>query len=79
MKNEIVLYQPNDLDTKLEVRVEDETIWLTQTQIILLFNSSKANISEHIRHIFQSGELKKDSTVREFRTVRKEGNNVEYP
>ena len=79
MKNEIVLYQPNDLDTKLEVRVEDETIWLTQTQIILLFNSSKANIREHIRHIFQSGELKKDSTVREFRTVRKEGNNVEYP
>ena len=76
MINEIVLYQPNDLSTKLEVRVEDETIWLTQAQIILLFNSSKANISEHIKHIFQTHELKENATIRKFRTVRKEGNRT---
>ena len=77
MINEIVLYQLNDLSTKLEVRVEDETIWLTQAQIILLFNSSKANISEHIKHIFQTHELKENATVRKFRTVRKEGNRTD--
>ena len=74
MKNEIVLYQTSDLSTKLEVRVEDETIWLTQVQIVGLFESSKANISEHIKHIFQTGELNKEATVRNFRIVRKEGN-----
>jgi hypothetical protein len=72
--NEIVLYQPDELSTRIEVRIEDETIWLTQQQIVELFDSSKANISEHIKHIFESGELKEGATVRNFRTVRKEGN-----
>ena len=58
----------------LDVRVEDESVWLTQTQIVELFGSSKANISEHLKHIFESGELLKDATVRKFRTVRQEGN-----
>ncbi|MDE5791102.1 MAG: virulence RhuM family protein [Muribaculaceae bacterium] len=71
--NEIILYQPDDTLT-LDVRVEDESVWLTQAQIVELFNSSKANISEHLKHIFQSGELDRESTVRKFRTVRKEGN-----
>ena len=54
--------------------MEDETVWLTQSQIVELFESSKANISEHLKHIFDSGELSKEATVRKFRTVRQEGN-----
>jgi hypothetical protein len=73
MKNEIILYQPDNSSIKLEVRLEDETIWLTQTQIVTLFQSSKANISEHIKHIFHTGELDEKSTVRKFRTVQMEG------
>ena len=76
MKNEIILYQSDEFSTKLDVRVEDETIWLTQTQIVILFDSSKANISEHIKHIYQTGELHKETTVRKIRTVKKEGNRT---
>ncbi|MBT3210202.1 MAG: DNA-binding protein [Bacteroidetes bacterium] len=75
-KNEIILYQPDDLSTKLEVRVEEDTIWLTQVQIVTLFDSSKANISEHIKHIFQTNELEENPTVRKIRTVQKEGNRT---
>ena len=71
--NKIVLYKPDETLT-LDVRVEDETVWLTQAQIVELFTSSKANISEHLKHIFESGELDRMSTVRKFRTVRQEGN-----
>ncbi len=71
--NEIILYQPDET-LALDVRVEDETVWLTQAQIVDLFASSKANISEHLKHIFDSGELVRDTTVRKFRTVRQEGN-----
>ncbi len=74
MKNEIIIYQTEYLTEKIEVKIEEETIWLTQSQIITLFDSSKANISEHIKHIFQSNELNENSTVRFFRTVQKEGN-----
>ncbi len=73
-KNEIIIYQAKELNQQIEVRIDDETIWLTQAQIVKLFDSSKANISEHIKHIFQTGELTKEATVRKFRTVRKEGN-----
>ena len=66
------LYQP-DNSVKLEVRVENETVWLTQAQIVQLFRSSKANISEHIKSIYDHGELTTNSTVRDFRTVRDEG------
>ena len=65
---EIILYQP-DNTIKLEVRIENETVWLTQAQIVNLFQSSKANISEHIRNIYDSDELSAESTVRKFRTV----------
>lgn len=71
-QGEIILYQPDEA-VKLEVRLEDETVWLTQAQIVDLFQSSKANISEHIKNIYESGELTLDSTVRKFRTVRLEG------
>lgn len=72
-ENEIILYHPDDT-LALDVRVEDESVWLTQVQIVELFNSSKANISEHLKHIFESGELDREATVRKFRTVRQEGN-----
>ncbi|MDO4163187.1 MAG: RhuM family protein [Bacteroides sp.] len=72
-KGEIILYQPDET-VKLEVRLEEETVWLTQAQIVELFQSSKANISEHIRNIYEQEELEEDSTVRDFRTVRQEGN-----
>jgi hypothetical protein len=75
-QNEIVLYQPDTGSTHIDVRIEDETVWLTQQQIIELFESSKANISEHIKHIFESGELEEGATVRNFRTVRKEGKRM---
>ncbi|MCQ2348064.1 MAG: virulence RhuM family protein [Paludibacteraceae bacterium] len=71
-QNEIVLYQPNEL-TKLEVRVADETVWLSQSQIVELFASSKANISEHIKNIYAQHELEEGATVRNFRTVQQEG------
>ena len=71
-KDEIIIYQPND-NTKIEVRLNYEMIWLSQPQIVQLFQSSKSNISEHIRNICSQNELDKDSTVRIFRTVQTEG------
>ena len=71
-QGELILYQPDEA-VKLEVRLEDETVWLTQAQLVELFQSSKANISEHIKNIYELGELEENSTVRDFRTVRQEG------
>ena len=74
-QNQIILYRPNDT-ISLEVRLENETVWLSQAQIVVLFNSTKSNISEHIKHIYADGELEKDSTVRFFRTVQNEGHRI---
>ena len=71
-RGEIVLYQPDET-TRMEVRLQGDTVWLTQAQIIDLFQSSKANISEHITNIYEQGELVHEATVRKFRTVQKEG------
>ncbi len=71
--SEILLYQTDDGLLKIQVRLENETVWLTQTDMVELFQSSKSNISEHIKHIFEEGELTPDATVRNFRTVRLEG------
>ena len=71
--SEILLYQSEDGKIKIQVRLDDNTVWLTQTDMVELFQSSKSNISEHIKHIFEEGELMPDSTVRKFRTVRLEG------
>jgi hypothetical protein len=70
---EIRIYQPDDNSISFEVRIEDDTVWLTQAQIVSLFSSSKANVSEHIKHIFQTNELTVRATVRKFRTVQIEG------
>lgn len=73
LQNNIVIYQTNDGEPKIEVRIEGETVWLTQAQLVELFASSKANISEHIKNIYTEKELTQESTVRNFRTVQKEG------
>jgi hypothetical protein len=67
MKNgtsDIIIYQSEDGVTKIQVRLEDNTVWLTQADMVELFQSSKSNISEHIKHIFEEGELKESSVVR---------------
>jgi len=74
--NKIAIYQTKNGQTKLKAKISDDTIWLTQTQIIDLFQSSKANVSEHISNIFKEHELDENSTVRKFRTVQKEGNRM---
>ena len=70
---EIVLYQRGDGQPAIEVRLDGDTVWVTQAQLVELFQSSKANISEHISNIFAEGELDPAATVRESRTVRQEG------
>ena len=70
---DIVIYQTPNNDIKIDVRLEQDNIWLTQKQIEVLFESSKANVSEHISNIFKEGELPKEATVRNFRTVQLEG------
>ena len=70
---EILIYQTEDGTTKIETRLIDESVWLTQAQIFELFQKSKSTISEHIKHIFDEGELNETSTVRKFRTVQNEG------
>ena len=70
---EIIVYQSEDGLTHVDVRFEGNTVWLTQAQLIDLYHSSKSNISEHIKHIFEDGELVEEATVRKFRTVQIEG------
>ena len=69
----IVIYQTEDGDTKIDVRFVDETVWLTQQQMADLFQSSRTNIVEHIQHIYEERELDEASTCRKFRQVRTEG------
>lgn len=73
MKNEIAIYSNEHLESKVEALISDETLWLSQAQLVMLFESGKANISEHIKHIFQSGELDEVSVVRKFRTTASDG------
>ena len=72
-QGEIIIYQTDDGDTKIDVRFVDETVWLTQQQMAELFQSSRTNVVEHIRHIYEEGELEENSTCRKFRQVRMEG------
>jgi len=70
MKNEIILYRPNELAEHIEVRLEDETVWLSLNQIAQLFDRDKSVISRHLRNVFKSGELVYDSTVAKNATVQ---------
>ena len=74
-KGEVIIYQTDDGLTHIDVRMEDETVWLTQAQLCELFQSSKANVSEHIKHIFEEGELEENSVVRKVRTTGSEVQN----
>ena len=73
--SEILIYQADDGQTKIDVKFEDETVWLTQAQLCELFQTSKSNISEHIKHIFEEEELDEESVVRKFRTTAADGKN----
>ena len=71
-KGEIILYQP-DSTIRLEVRIEDETVWLTQAQMAELFQTTKQNVSLHANNVFKEGELEALATVKDFLTVQNEG------
>lgn len=75
MQSEIIIYQTEDGNTKIDVKFQDETVWLTQAQLCELYQTSKSNISEHIKHIFEEGELEEASVVRKFRTTGADGKN----
>ena len=72
---EIIIYQTDDGLANINVKIQDETVWLTQQQLVELYQSSKANVSEHIKHIFEEGELEEESVVRKFRTTAADGKN----
>lgn len=75
--HEVIIYESGDGKPLISVRVESETVWLTQAQMVGLFHSSKANVSEHINHIFEEKELDKNSVVRKFRTTASDGKNYD--
>ena len=72
-KGELLVYQGNSGEIKLEVRLEDETVWLTQQLMAELFQTSKQNISHHVQGILEEGELQPEATVKKYLTVRREG------
>lgn len=83
VKEEIALYKADRDELNIEVRVEDETIWLTQKHMSRLFQKDVRTINDHIKNVFKDGELEKNSTIRDFRIVRREGKrtvvrNIEF-
>ncbi len=74
---DIIIYQTEDGLTKINVKLDNETVWLNQQQLVLLYQSSKSNISEHIKHIIAEGELEEESVVRKFRTTADDGKNYD--
>jgi hypothetical protein len=75
--SDIIIYQTEDGHTKIETRLENESVWLTQAQLCELFQKSKATVSEHIKNIFEEGELDEISVVRKFRTTASDGKSYE--
>ena len=73
-RGEIIIYRSEDGLTQINVKLEDETVWLTQQQMAELFQTSRTNVVEHIGNIYSEGELEQNATCREFRQVRREGN-----
>ena len=72
-RSEIIIYQTEDGRTKIDVRMEDETVWLTQLQMTELFQTTKQNISLHINNAFKEGELEAHSVVKEYLTTAADG------
>jgi len=75
-KGQIILYQLEDGGIKIDVRLEEENIWLSQQQMSELYKTSRTNVVEHIRHIFEEGELNENATCQKFRQVQKEGSRT---
>lgn len=73
--SQIIIYQTADNQTQIDVKFEYETVWLNQSQLVELYQTSKANISEHIKHIFEERELNKEAVVWKFRTTASDGKN----
>ncbi len=71
--NQIIIYQGEDGETHIEVKFTGDTVWLSQQQMAELYQTSRSNVVEHIKHIYEDGELVEDSTCRNFRQVRQEG------
>ena len=76
-KSEIVIFKTSDEKISIDVRFEGETVWLTQAQLVDLYGSSKANVSEHIKHIFEEGEFEEDAVVRNFRITAADGKSYQ--
>lgn len=74
--NKILIYTGQDGLTKIDVKLEEDTLWLTQAQICELYQTSRTNVVEHIKHIYEEGELQEEATCRNFRQVRQEGNRM---
>ena len=72
-ENKVIIYTANDGKTKIDVKLEEDTLWLTQAQMCELYQTSKSNVSEHIKHIYEEGELNEESVVRKFRTTAADG------
>ena len=72
-ENNLIIYTDNDGRTRIDVRLEEETLWLSQQQMAELYQTSRTNVIEHIKHIYEEGELQEEGTCRNFRQVRLEG------
>ena len=72
-QDQIVIYQTEDGQTQIDVRLENETVWLTQAQMVELFQTTKQNVSLHLGNLYKEGELEKEGTVKEYLTVQQEG------
>ena len=68
-QGQIIIYQSEDWNTHIDVKIEDETVWLTQNQLVELYQTSKSNVSEHIKHIFEDGELDEEAVVRMVKNI----------
>lgn len=75
-ENKIIIYTANDGKTRIDVKLEEETLWLTQTQMCELYQTSRTNVVEHIKHIYEEGELNEEATCRKLRQVRQEGERI---
>lgn len=74
--NKILIYTDNDGLTKIDVKLEEDTLWLTQAQMCDLYQTSRTNVVEHVKHIYEEGELEEEATCRKFRQVRQEGERM---
>lgn len=77
--SQLIIYQTQDGKARLEVRMDRETVWLSQNQMADLFQTTKQNVSLHIKNIFSEGELREDSVVKDFLTTASDGKNYQTP